>query len=274
LGAITGGVMHFTKAQMDYIKFSFNKIRNSTKLLKRLTNSLYGIWFATVFSCLSLATLGVIIVVPGQQRRRMMARQGARLVFRLTGAWPEISGLRHLPDHASVVVANHASYLDGILLTAVLPHRFQFVIKREMTQVPLAHYFLRRIGAHFVDRSDARKGATDARRIMQTATNGGSLAFFPEGTFRREPGLRRFQNGAFKVALRQGLPLIPLAIIGTRAMLPAHSWLPRPAKLAVIIKQPLLAESTTDPVQAREKCRQHILAELNEPDLHATHREI
>jgi 1-acyl-sn-glycerol-3-phosphate acyltransferase len=239
--------------------------------LKRLIDSLYGIWFVTVFSCLSLVAIGLISVLPGQQRRRLMARQSARLVFLLTGAWPKISGIQHLPSHACVVVANHASYLDGILLTAVLPHRFQFVIKREMTQVPLAHYFLRRIGAHFVDRSDARKGATDARRIMQTATGGGSLAFFPEGTFRREPGLRRFQNGAFTIALRQGLPLIPLAIIGTRAMLPAHSWLPRPAKLAVIIKEPLLAESTADPVQAREKCRQHILAELSEPDLHATH---
>ncbi|TDJ43966.1 MAG: 1-acyl-sn-glycerol-3-phosphate acyltransferase [Gammaproteobacteria bacterium] len=270
MGAFIGGVMYFTKAQMGYIKISFNRIRNSANPLKRLTDSLYGIWFATVFSCLSLVTVGIITVIPGQPRRRLIVRQGARLLLRLTGAWPNISGLQHLPSHASVIVANHASYLDGVLLTAVLPHRFQFVIKREMTQVPLAHYFLRRIGAHFVDRSNARKGATDARRIMQTATNGGSLVFFPEGTFRREPGLRRFQNGAFTVALRQGLPLIPLVITGTRAMLPAHSWLPRPAKLAVIIKQPLPMESTTDPNQAREECRQHILAELNEPDLHAT----
>lgn len=217
-----------------------------------------------------MLTIGVITVMPGQQRRRGVARQGARMVFLLTGSWPNISGLQHLPEHGSVVVANHASYLDGILLTAVLPRRFQFVIKREMTKVPLAHYFLRRIGAHFVDRFDARKGANDARRIMQTATGGGSLAFFPEGTFRREPGLRRFQNGAFTVALRQQLPLIPLTIKGTRAMLPAHSWLPRPARLTVVIKAPLRAEHANDPVQARESCRQQILAELGEPDLHAT----
>lgn len=244
-------------------------MQKAVNSLKTLIDRLYGIWFATVFSCISIATLAVISVVPGQQRRRVIARQGARMVFRLGGAWPNISGLQHLPDNASVVVANHASYLDGILLTAILPHRFQFVIKREMTQIPVAHYFLRRIGAHFVERFDARKGATDARRIMQAATGGGSLAFFPEGTFRLEPGLRRFQNGAFTVALRQGLPLIPLIITGTRAMLPAHSWLPRPSRLAVIIKEPLSPKQTTDPVAAREECRRHILAELNEPDLHA-----
>ena len=235
-----------------------------------MINMLYGVWFASVFSCLSLLTMVIISVVPGQHRRRLITRQAARLVFRLTGAWPNIEGIQHLPSQGSVVVANHASYLDGILLTAVLPHRFQFVIKREMTQVPLAHYFLRRIGAHFVDRTDTRKGATDARRIMQTATGGGSLAFFPEGTFRFEPGLRRFQNGAFTIAIRQGLPLVPLVITGTRAMLPAHHWLPRPARLTVIIKAPLLVEQIIDPIQAREACRRLILAELDEPDLHAS----
>jgi 1-acyl-sn-glycerol-3-phosphate acyltransferase len=237
--------------------------------LKKITNRLYGIWFASLFSCLSIIAIGIITVVPGQERRRSIARQGARLLFQLTGSRPEISGLEHLPDHGSVVVANHASYLDGILLAAVLPRRFQFVIKREMTQVPIAHYFLRRVGAHFVERFDARKGATDARRIMQTATSGGSLAFFPEGTFRPEPGLRRFQNGAFTVALRQGLPLIPLAISGTRTMLPAHTWLPRPAKLAVVIMAPLPTDQSIDTVQARDACRQLILAKLDEPDLHA-----
>jgi 1-acyl-sn-glycerol-3-phosphate acyltransferase len=238
--------------------------------LKKIVNGIYGVWFASVFSCLSLLTVGIISVIPGQNRRRLIVRQGARLVFRMTGAWPDILGLHHLPEQASVVVANHASYLDGILLTAVLPHRFQFVIKREMTRVPLAHFFLRRIGAHFVERNDTRKGANDARRIMQTATDGGSLVFFPEGTFRREPGLRGFHNGAFTVALRRSLPLVPLVITGTRDMLPAQSWLARPARLTVTIKVPLLVGQIIDPAQAREACRQQILADLDEPDLHPT----
>ncbi len=189
------------------------------------------------------------------------------MVFRLTGTWPAIDGLQNLPGSPSVVVANHASYLDGILLTAILPNRFQFVIKREITQVPMVHYFLRRIGAHFVERFDARKGATDARRIMQTATEGGSLAFFPEGTFRKEPGLRRFQNGAFTVALRQDLPLVPLVIKGTRNMLPAQAMLPRYAQLAISIKTPVPTSSSSDPAEIRDQCRLEILADLGEPDL-------
>lgn len=238
--------------------------------MRKLLNTLYGGWFLTVFSCMSVTTTVAILVLPGQDRRRRAARLGARLVFRFTGAWPAITGMQHLPDGASIVVANHASYLDGILLTAVLPHQYQFVIKREITDVPGVHFFLRRIGAHFVERFDARKGANDARKIMQTALQGGSLAFFPEGTFRREPGLRRFQKGAFAIAARHQLPVVPLVIRGTRSMLPAQSWLPKPAALEVLIQLPLEPEATTNPLSARDQSRLQILAELDEPDLYAT----
>ncbi len=239
------------------------------RLLNRLAYGLYGIWFWAVFISLSLLTLCLVALIPGQHRCRCVARASAILLLRLTGSWPTVSGLHLLPDKASVIVANHASYLDGILLTAVLPHRYRYVIKREITQVPLVGFFLRRIGAHFVDRSDPKRGAADARRIIQTANNGASLAFFPEGTFLREPGLRRFHNGAFTIATRSNLPLVPLTIRGTRKMLPAHQWLARPGHLAVIIGEPLETSNNMDASTAREYCRKQILLALNEPDLQA-----
>jgi 1-acyl-sn-glycerol-3-phosphate acyltransferase len=177
--------------------------------------------------------------------------------------------LHNLPESAAVMVANHASYIDGILLTAVLPHRYRFVIKREVTKVPLVSFFLQRIGAHFVERFDKQRGASDARRIFQTALGGASLAFFPEGTFRSEPGLRRFQNGAFTIAARNSMPLVPLVIRGTRHMLPAHKWLPRPARLEIEISAPVLNTGEIGPLAAMEYCRERILAGLDEPDLTA-----
>jgi 1-acyl-sn-glycerol-3-phosphate acyltransferase len=242
-------------------------MRIGSGFMRKVLEKLYGGWFLTVFSCVSLTTNVLILVVPGQAQRRRVARLGARLVFRLAGAWPAVQGMEFLPQGAAVVVANHASYLDGILLTAVLPHRYQFVIKREMMDVPGVHFFLRRIGAHFVERFDARKGASDARKIMQAALAGGSLAFFPEGTFRREPGLRRFQNGAFTIAARHRLPVVPLVIKGTRTMLPAESWLPKRATLEIHIQEPLHTTAVSDPAMAREHSRSSILAQLGEPDL-------
>jgi 1-acyl-sn-glycerol-3-phosphate acyltransferase len=245
----------------------------SSRPLTNFLTKAYGLWFVAIFACTAILTLGLVAVMPGQDNRRRLARGGARLLFRLTGAWPVIRGLDQLPTDAAVVVANHASYLDGILLTAALPHRFQFVIKREITQVPLVHFFLRRIGAHFVERFDAKKGATDARRIMQTATNGGSLVFFPEGTFRREPGLRRFHKGAFMIAARNGLPVVPLVINGTRSMLPAHEWIPQPGALEVLVQSPLPLIDSANPIQARDESRQAIMKELTEPDLHPANTE-
>ena len=90
-----------------------------------------------------------------------------------------------------------------------------------MTRVPLAHFLLRRLGSEFVERKDARQTVADARRLLQTARRSESLAFFPEGTFTSEPGLRRFHNGAFAAAVRAQMPVVPIVIRGSRHMLPA-----------------------------------------------------
>lgn len=235
--------------------------------LSLLARKLYGLWFGAVFGLMSLSTLGLITLTPGQQRRRRIARTAAGLVFRLTGSWPDIRGLEHLPEQASIVVANHASYLDGILLTAVLPDRYSFVIKREITRIPVVHFFLNRIGAHFVERFDTHRSATDARRIIQTALNGDSLAIFPEGTFTAEPGLRRFHSGAFTIAARGNIPLVPLTIRGTRHMLPADRYLPALGKLEIIINEAIHMEESLEVPQILDNCRQRILQVLDEPDL-------
>ncbi len=240
---------------------------NQPGLLHRGAARLYGIWVAVIFSGVSLSTLCLVAVAPGEHRRRRIARIAARSAFRLVGAFPRISGLGHLPNCPAVVVANHASYLDGILLTAVLPEDYRFVIKREVTQVPLVNFVLKRIGAHFVERFDKQRGAMDARRIMQTADNGASLAFFPEGTFHTEPGLRRFHKGAFKIAMRSTMPLVPLTIRGTRHMLPAGRLLPRPGRLEIAIDAPLHTDAETDLSTALQHCRARILDSLDEPDL-------
>ena len=131
------------------------------------------------------------------------------------------------------MVANHASYLDGVVMTAALPPRFGFVIKREMNEVPVAGLLLRRIGSEFVERFNRHKGATDARRVLRTAASGHSLVFFPEGTFTSEVGLGKFHTGAFAIAARAACPVVPAVILGTRRNMPATRILPRPGRIEV-----------------------------------------
>ena len=96
-------------------------------------------------------------------------------------------GCDAMPRDPCVVVANHASYIDGIVAMAALPPDFTFVIKKEMVRVPLASLLLRRLGSAFVERFDRHKGASDARRVWKLAATGQSLVFFPEGTFDGTP---------------------------------------------------------------------------------------
>jgi len=236
----------------------------TTSLIRRL----YGIFTVLTFTAVTVPCLVFLALTPGEANRRRLVGAAARLALWLAGARLRVAGIEHLPDKPCVVVANHSSYLDGIILTAALPPRFTFVIKREMTRVPFASFLLRRIGSEFVDRSDLHRAATDARRILFLASKKRSIAFFPEGTFQAEPGLRAFHKGAFVAALKADLPVVPVIIRGSRQMLPANRRLPVPTRIEVQIKQPFAADrAQTSPKELLSVCRRSILEDLGEPDI-------
>jgi 1-acyl-sn-glycerol-3-phosphate acyltransferase len=186
-------------------------------------------------------------------------------------------GLASLPD-ACVIVANHCSYLDGVVLQALLPPRFAFVIKREMSAVPLAGLLLRQIGVEFVERRARHQVLRDTRRLLRQAQLRQSLVFFPEGTFSQEVGLLQFHIGAFAAAARADLPVVPVAIQGTRRCLPPGQPWPAAGRIRVRALAPIPA-LTLDPAAAgsqgerarflRESARSALLAALGEPDLAA-----
>jgi 1-acyl-sn-glycerol-3-phosphate acyltransferase len=121
-----------------------------------------------------------------------------------------------------------------------------------------------------VERFDRTRGAADARRVLRNATQGGSLVFFPEGTFTRTPGLLGFHTGAFAAACRAGCPLVPALLRGTRRALPPGGAWPRPGAIDLEILVPLAA--TVDAGERcapllRERARAAMLTALGEPDL-------
>jgi 1-acyl-sn-glycerol-3-phosphate acyltransferase len=181
----------------------------------------------------------------------------------------ETRGLDALPDGHCVVVANHASYVDGPLLRAFLPPRFSFVIKGEMRDIPIVHFLLRRAGSRFVERFTAAGSTRDARQIVKAAQGGQSLAFFPEGTFVDTAGIGRFRPGAFVAATRGEMPVVPIAISGTRHMMPSRRYLPRPCRLRIEVLAPIAVD---DPAFADHRLlaaesRRRIIAVVGEPDL-------
>jgi 1-acyl-sn-glycerol-3-phosphate acyltransferase len=229
---------------------------------------LYGIYAWSVFLVLGLLAL-LAMLLPGVSVRRRAARAASRCVLHLIGMPVALKSPERLPQGQCVIVANHASYLDGVVMTAALPPRFGFVIKKEMSRVPLAGLLLRRLGSEFVDRFNRHRGAADALRVLRKADNGHSLVFFPEGTFTPQPGLMKFHIGAFAIAARIGCPVVPAVIRGTRRAFPPRHVLPTPGRIEVELLEPVQASvgSRDAAAELRQRSRSAILAHLDEPDL-------
>jgi 1-acyl-sn-glycerol-3-phosphate acyltransferase len=234
-----------------------------------LLRALYGCYAWVVFIICCLVALLATLLVPTAPLRHKLAADASRAIFILGGIPAKVHGMENLPDGNAIVVANHASYVDGVLLKGYLPYRFSFVIKGEMRDIPGVHFVLRRSGSKFVERFHAGGSARDARKIVKAAQGGDSLAFFPEGTFRKEPGVGRFKAGAFVSAIKGNMPIVPVAISGTRSILRAGQYWPRPIRPTFEVLPPIMPD---DPAFEHHKVlaetvRQRILAVLDEPDL-------
>lgn len=208
---------------------------------------------------LGLTVLAINLFLPSLRRRRVVAGTVGRVFLWAAGIPFTVRGLERLPKTPCVVVANHASYIDAIAIVAALPPDFAFVIKKEMVRVPLAGLLLRRLGSQFVERFDRHKGATDARRVLKLAATGQSLMFFPEGTFDETRQIGKFLGGAFTTAARAEMPVVAVAIHGTRAVMP-------PGGLAVYrlpIRVEILAVLAAD--EARIRSRELIAEAVGDP---------
>lgn len=234
--------------------------------MMRLRKIPYTLWGWAVFGTIALTASLLILVLPGMERCSRLARKASRIIFCLGGARPRVRGLEKLPAEPCVVAANHESFADGILLCALLPPRFRLVIKREMRPVLLAGRMLSRIGAVFVEREEGKERIADVRTMLRAARSGQSLAIFPEGTFRPEPGLLPFRSGAFAAAAAGGLPVVPMAIRGCRRLLPSGSWLFTPSRIEVRFLDPIRATGSgsrsRQAEQLAQECRRAMKAAL------------
>jgi 1-acyl-sn-glycerol-3-phosphate acyltransferase len=211
------------------------------------------------FTILGLTVLGINLFLPKERQRRAVAGALSRAFLRVAGIPFTVKGLERLPQSPCVAVANHASYIDAIVIVAALPPDFAFVIKKETERVPLVGLLLRRLGSQFVERFDRHKGAADARRVLKVAAQGQSLMFFPEGTFDEKRQIGRFLNGAFATAARSKMPVVAVAIHGTRDVLP-------PGRLAVY-RRPICVEilEVMAADEARQRSRAIIASAVGDP---------
>lgn len=180
-----------------------------------------------------------------------------------------IHGLHHLPTGPALAVANHPSWLDGLVLAMVLPASFRFVAGEVFRRRTLSGLVLRRVGTEFVERIERERGVSDTDRLVALARAGRRLVVFPEGGLARTPGLRSFHMGAFVVAAQAGVPIVPIAIRGTRSILqPGHRFVRRGA-IHVAVEHPVQPMGTdwAAAVALQHATRATILRRCGEPDI-------
>jgi 1-acyl-sn-glycerol-3-phosphate acyltransferase len=235
------------------------------RLLRRTLEWLYAAHCWLLFGILGLPIWLLVIVLPSRKMR-----QGIRLMLALSGTRLTVHGLENLAADTSVIlVANHTSYLDSLVLAAALPVPVRFVAKAELTKQAFVRTLLTRLDTLFVERFDAAKGVDDARRIAEVAKSGDRPLFFAEGTLQRMTGLLPFQMGAFAAAAQAGVAILPVTIRGTRNKLRGSSWFPRRGPVSVYFSVPIIPVNTDwqGAIKLRDVVRAEILRRCGEPDL-------
>ena len=191
----------------------------------------------------------------------------SRGILKVTGVFLSVEGLENIPkDTACVFVGNHRSYYDIPLLLASLDKPHGILDKEELEKIPLLNRWMKLLGCVFVQRDDLRasvRALNDATAIVES---GKSFVIFPEGARYKgeEGGAGEFKAGAFRIAVKTGVPVVPVALTGARALFESNGNLCHPGSVHIKVLPPIRTEgmSKAEQKQLPDAVRQAILAQL------------
>jgi 1-acyl-sn-glycerol-3-phosphate acyltransferase len=195
----------------------------------------FSMWVLVVL-IVALPPLWLLLTLsPAGDRADRLVRTSARRLVRWSGCGLNVIGTEHLADTpCALMVANHSSFLDSVVLLAAVPGDFRFVVNHLAATRPLVGLAIHKAGHLVVNRGSARSRATCGRAMIAALRAGRSLMVFPEGT-RGGRELLPFQTGPFRIAAFVGCSVTPVAIVGTRSILPRRFRLLRRTPITVIV---------------------------------------
>lgn len=172
--------------------------------------------------------------------QHLCARVWAQLLLWSVGARVKVRGLEKIdPRQTYLFVANHQSYIDIPTLFANLPADFRIMAKKSLFAVPFMGWHLKRSGHIPINRSSSISGLKSLYEAADRMKSGTSLIVFPEGTRSVDGAIHEFKGGSFLLATRAGVPIIPITINGTRAVLLKDSWHLHPGKVEMVVHDPI-----------------------------------
>ena len=211
-------------------------------------------WWRTVLYLIPAITLYTIVLGAASlvsslfDRRGYFAHRCARawswLILRTTGVRVAVEGLdRVTPGTTYVFVANHQSHYDTPVVFASLPFQLRIIAKESLQRFPVLGWHLMRGGHLLVDRRHPDPAGILAR-WRALVSNGLSLIIYAEGTRSPDGRVARFKAGSFLLAIEAGLPVVPLAIVGTRGVMPKGRLRTEPGDVTLVVHDPIPAPAS------------------------------
>ncbi len=202
---------------------------------------LYGVLVAALALPYGFVCWACLRVVRSPHRRWRFAYRAIRTFARAVGVRLVTEGdLEWPPYEAAVVIANHSSFLDGIVLVGSIPEPVCVVAASEFARRPFVGAVLKRLGAEFIHRGDSQQVSRDTRNLLRRLREGDRLLIFPEGSLDERSGLRPFQLGAFFLAAQAGVPVVPLGVVGSGTVLWPGRYLPSRGTIEVRVGELVL----------------------------------
>ncbi len=204
------------------------------------------------------------------RRQAAIARAWSKVLLAVCGVRVRLQGCEKIAPEASYIFASsHASYMDTPVILANIPVQFRFLAKKGLFSVPFMGWHLTRAGHVPVYRDNPRAAVKTLGLAADAVQKRGiSLLVFPEGGRTPTGELQEFKDGAAYIAIRAGVPIVPVALIGTRAVLPFGSGTPRSGTVEMRVGDPIPTAGLKlhDRARLTKEVRDHVVALLqNEP---------
>jgi 1-acyl-sn-glycerol-3-phosphate acyltransferase len=206
-------------------------------------------WWRTVFFLIPAISVYTIVLGAASiasslfDRRGHFAHRCARawswLILRTTGVRVRVQGLERItPGTTYVFVSNHQSIYDIPVIFASLPYQLRIIAKESLARFPVLGWHLRRGGHLFVDRRRPDRAGI-LKRWRALVSDGLSLIIFAEGTRSIDGAVARFKAGSFLLAIEVGLPIVPLAVEGTRHVMKKGRLRTEPGDVTLVVHPPI-----------------------------------
>lgn len=234
---------------------------------RRVADLIYAAYAWTVVALVAALAAPWVLLLPTLKLRWSLVRVALSLAALFTWVRMRRHTTGTLPAEPCVFIANHSSNLDALAVIWALSRPTSILAKRELARWPL-RVVLRRLDVVFVDRDNLQRATGIVEEVQARRRD---VLFFPEGTFRRMPGLLPFRLGAFLTAAETNMPIVPLVIEGTRAVLRGDERLPRPGSIVVTMEPPIRPQACghvwQEALRLAGVARHVYLVATGEPDL-------